>query len=488
MKQEGLDWGNAEVRSEYTYAKMLRMARRIRDEATAIRPGLLLYFNGIPFEDQQDLGTYIEFECLPTGGWGYDALPLYARDARNLGKPVLNMTGRFHRSWGDFGGIRTRASLEYDCLYGIANAMRTTIGDHFHPRGDTNEAVFAMVRDLYPRLQRFEPWLEHARAETEIGVLQPPPGFRNVDVPACTQAINILKGTARVLCELNMQFDVLPVNSDRQDYPVLVLPDETVLDEGTAAKVQRHLDEGGRILATGWWGLDRERQAFVLGEPWGVSFEGDEPCDPAFFRAAPEIAGELPDMPLNFYSHGTAVKALPGTQVLAEIVAPFYNRHWDGEHGFVYLPPDRAAGRPAVTLTDRVAYISHAVFGAYHECAPVPNRTLVRLLLSRLLPCPLVQVRGLPSFGRVTVTSQPGRRMVHLLAYCPERRGAGMDMIEEPIELRGVSVKLRLDGHTPRRVYRAPDEEALAFSISDDAAETAVPAFAGYAMIVFDET
>ena len=85
-----------------------------------------------------------------------------ARHLRTLGKPVLNMTGRFHRSWGDFGGIRTEPSLEYDCLYGMANAMRTNIGDHFHPRGDINRPVFEMYQRLYDRLQRFEPWLDGA--------------------------------------------------------------------------------------------------------------------------------------------------------------------------------------------------------------------------------------------------------------------------------------------------------------------------------------
>jgi len=96
---------------------------------------VLLYCNGIDYEAQDKLAL-LDFECLPTGGWGYETLSMGARYLRTLGKPVLNMSGRFHKSWGDFGGIRTEPSLEYDMVYGMANAMRPNIGDHFHPRGD----------------------------------------------------------------------------------------------------------------------------------------------------------------------------------------------------------------------------------------------------------------------------------------------------------------------------------------------------------------
>ena len=151
------------------------MARRIADAARAANPDLLLYFNGVSFESQQNIGNYLEIECLPTGGWGYEYLPVAVRYARTLGKPVVNMTGRFHRSWGDFGGIRTEASLEYDCLYGVANATRTTIGDHYHPRGDFNKPVFDLYERLYGRLRKLQPWLEGARAVADAAVVVPRP-------------------------------------------------------------------------------------------------------------------------------------------------------------------------------------------------------------------------------------------------------------------------------------------------------------------------
>ena len=184
MKQLGLDYLDPRQVAEFAHKSQVRIAKRIAETAKALNPDLLLYFNGVSFADQENIGNYLEVECLPTGGWGYESLPVSVRYARTLGKTVVNMTGRFHKSWGDFGGIRTEASLEYDCLYGIANGMRTTIGDHFHPRGDLNHAVFDLIEGIYKRLQKLNPWLDDAKPLTDLAVVLPKPGFCGVDYPA----------------------------------------------------------------------------------------------------------------------------------------------------------------------------------------------------------------------------------------------------------------------------------------------------------------
>ncbi|MGD9519573.1 MAG: alpha-amylase family protein [Armatimonadota bacterium] len=486
MKEMGLDWQDEYQLAEFAELSRVRMARRIAEAAQAIKPDLLLYFNGVGAEAQQDIGTYLEYECLPTGGWGYDALPAYGRYLRTLGKPLLNMTGRFHKSWGDFGGIRTEASLEYDCLHGLALGMRPTIGDHFHPRGDINHAVFDLIERIYRRLQKLEPWLEGAVAVTDMGVVAPKPGFSYVHGAEFARSQASVKGATRMLCELKAQFDVLSPKAQWQGYRLLVLPDDVTLDEADAEKVRRHLAAGGAVLSSCWSGADSERRDFVLSE-WGVKLEGESPHDPAYIVVGPEISEGVPDMPITLYQPGTTIAAIEGTQVLAGIVAPYYNRHWDGEHGFVYLPPDKATGEPALTLCGNVAHASHPLFASYYHDAQVPMRQVVANLLGRLLPNPVVRTKGLPSFGRVTVTNQQGRRMVHLLSYVPERRGPTMDMIEEPIEVRDVTVALRVDGREPRKVYLAPTGQELEFGLADGYVSTRVPVVPGYALVVFEE-
>ncbi|MDH7571380.1 MAG: hypothetical protein QHJ73_17525, partial [Armatimonadota bacterium] len=239
------------------------------------------------------------------------------------------------------------------------------------------------------------------------------------------------------------------------------------------------------IISTAWSGADPERKGFVLPE-WGLCLDGDDPLDPAYLRVGRAWSDGLPDMPVTLYDRGTSITALPGTEVVAEIVAPYFNRHWDGEHGHVYLPPDKPAGRPAVTIRGSVAHASHPLFTSYYQHAQVPMRQLISNLLRRLLPDPMLRTDGLPSFARAMVTAQPARRMVHLLAYVPERRGAATDMIEEPIAISGASVGLRVGDNPPKRVYLAPSEETLLCELDGQYARVAVPPFHGHALIVFE--
>ncbi len=491
MKDLGLDWEDEEQLHDYNYMKMNRMAKKLSDAAREINPELLLYCNGIDYEAQHEIGTYLEFECLPTGGWGYESLPMGARYLRTLGKPVLNMSGRFHKSWGDFGGIRTEPSLEYDLVYGMANAMRTTVGDHFHPRGDINQPVFDMYKRLYDRLQRYEPWLDGATAEVDTAIVWPTayPGYKYMS-PAKRECYNkhftALKGACRLLCELKVQFDIVTDFVDWDKYELLILPDHITLNGEWAARIRKHLDKGGAILSSAWSGLDPDMQGFVF-EDWGAKYLGEDPHDPAFFTPAQDFAEGLPDMPITLYQRGTSIDPMPGAHALGEIIAPYYNEHWDGEHGFVYIPPDKPTGRACGVQLGRVAHFSHPLFTSYNIDAQVPVKQYVSNLLSRIMPRPLVKAPGLPSFARANVTAQPGRRMLWLMSYVPERRGASVDMIEEPIELRDVEVTVRSDGKDVRSVYLAPDKTPLQFEETDGYVHTTVPSVNGYAVVVFEE-
>ena len=259
------------------------------------------------------------------------------------------------------------------------------------------------------------------------------------------------------------------------------------LDEATADRIRAHLQQGGKIVSSAWSGLDPAREAFVLPE-WGARYDGDSPHDPAYFQAAPGLLPGIPDMPNNFYGKGVNLVTQDNAESLAEIVAPYFNQHWDGEHGHVYTPPDKPTGRPAATLSDQVAHISHNVFTAYYDTAPVPLRQLVAALLDRLLPDPMVRCSGLPSYGRVMVTRQASRRMAHLLCYVPERRGRAMQMIEEPSTVLNVELALREDGSPPDRVYLAPTRESLPFDVRNGYIHVRLPVIQGHAMVVFEES
>jgi hypothetical protein len=477
MKKLGME------QNEFARFSRQRLAEKINARIKGAGREYLLYFNGLRFDEQLDMATYLEYECLPTGGWGYETLQLYARYLRTMKLPVLNMTGRFHKSWGDFGGIRTRASLLYDGVSGLSNAMGTNIGDHFHPRGDLNMAVYDLIADVYGELQGLQEWLDGARAVTDIALLISPE--TNDNTLDTVPFIHLAWGYTRLLAEAKQQFDVLTPDFDFSKYRILVLTDQIRLDAELAARIRDFIEKGGKVISCGHAGLRRDTDTFALPELWGAECLGESPHHPAYFRPSDKIDG-FPEMPVALYEPGISLKATTAASG-AVIIKPYFNRHFDYEHAYLYLPPDQPDGTDALTINEHVAHFSHPVGISYYKHAQVPLRVFMESVIRRFLPDPLLRVKNLPSYGRATVTEQPGHRIVWLTAFVPERRGAKVDMIEEGSEVHNLEIALRADAGDISRVYTAPGRIPLEFKMENGYCHVQLPEMTGYAVIVLEE-
>ncbi|HNQ35951.1 MAG TPA: hypothetical protein PKN80_07810, partial [bacterium] len=196
----------------------------------------------------------------------------------------------------------------------------------------------------------------------------------------------------------------------------------------------------------------------------------------------------LPDLATTIYLPGAALEAGPGTAVLARLYKSYFNQQsWDGYHENLYIPPEKDTGRPALVRYGNICHFSFPIFRGYYQQAVPAYRQLLGNCLDRLHPDPLVRVAGLPSFGQVTVTVQPGgRRLVHLLTYLPELRGPSVQVIEEPILARDLRLELRADGHRPRRIYLAPSGRDLEWTRAGGYLSVRVPEVDGYQLVVFE--
>jgi len=56
-----------------------------------------------------------------------------------------------------------------------------------------------------------------------------------------------------------------------------------------------------------------------------------------------------------------------------ESIAPYYRRHWNRKHGFVYNPPDKSTGRLAVTRGRDLRLFARAISTGYYQHASVPT-------------------------------------------------------------------------------------------------------------------
>lgn len=479
MKEKSMNWDDEDQVKNFSEFSAVRLAKDIAVAARAINPDLLISNNYPPYEDLIGISNYFDVVCLPASDGGYEFMPLMAHYVRTLGDyPILNMTGRFYE-WGDFGGLLPEEAIKSELLYGLANGMRPSIGGHFHPRGDLETPVLDRIEKIYTELQAGEEWYDNAKAVSEIAIV-------------CTMSFDHLKkdkplrAAVRMLSELKQQFDVVTLESDWSKYKMLILPDDIMLNEEASARFKKHISEGKSVIATGASGLNTDKTKFALEKEWGIIYEGENDLDPAYFAAEGAHKKGLPEMPLSLYASGINVKASKNTSVEARLVKPYQNRGWDGEYAIVYNPPDKVTDRPALTINDKVAHFSHRIFSGYYEKASVELRRLFSNVLNAFLPGPVIKYDELPSFARVFVTEQPGRRMVHLLSYLPEQRG-NTPMIEEPVTLNDVIIFYHDPDKKVKKVYLAPQRSLLPFKWENNYVNVFIEKSKGYSLIVFEE-
>ncbi len=489
MRDDGVD----ETQQAKVQAWSLRLERRFMARASALvrkrSPAATIYYNSRLRPDREpELGTraelpyytHIEIESLPSVQWGYNHYPLFATFFQSLGMPLLGMTGIFHKSWADFGGLKTEAALTYECARMLATGAACSVGDQLHPRGRLDQAAYERIGAVYARAEALEPWTAGAEPVPEIGVLLAETGPRFQVVGR-----EIDEGALRILMELHRPFQFLDRAADLSRYRVLIAPDEVPFGPDLAAKVRRYLDAGGALLLTHRAGLMPGSDRFAL--EIGVEYAGEAPHSPDFL-----VVGEAIGAPLNayhqvLYDRGSRARATSGAEVLARVGYPYFTRSHAQYMSHQHTPFDRVSDDPAIVQRGRVIYCHSPLFGAYRRHAVPYYRDLVGALLDRLAPDRLIQAPNLPTTAEIGLLRQPqlgGRQILHLIHATPQRRGEGIEVVEDVLPLHDVRVGLRLD-RPVTSVTLAPSGETLRHETVDGITWVTVPETRGHQVVVF---
>jgi hypothetical protein len=480
MQKAKLDPESETDRNKYAHQVSLGYMRRLFELVKSHSKDATVYFNSrllSEFADDLPYQTQVEIEALASGGWGYMYFPRHVRYMRTFPRLYLGMTARFHKSWADFGGLKNYAALEYETSQMIAHAAACSIGDQLHPRGRPDPAAYELIGQAYQRIADREPWLVGAKPVTEIAaVIQP--NAQEDDRSTWTKEA----GITRMLSQLKHQFDFVSESSNWDQYDMLVLEDISLTDT-LAAKIRRHLKRGKSLLVTGTTGLSLDAKKFLISEipaePHGLS-----PYTTTYLRFDKSVPG-IPDSDHVMYDRSIRVTESKGAKVIARVVEPYFERTWEHFSSHFQTPPAKVSRYAGAVVKNRVGYVAYPIFASYATHANLPCRWLVSALLEKLLPEPLVRVNA-PSSTEVTVTRQDGRTIVHLLQYCPERRGKDLDLIEDVVPLFNVELSLRL-ARKPSGVYRlTPQPEQLEFDYRGGRVNIVIPEVRGHEMIVLD--
>ncbi len=458
MNREGVDTESDEA--VYAFAVNVVM-ELMRDIKAKIPEGKRLYLNSFPYEIIADLSTHAELECLPSdlGEWGYDFFPTQAPYHRMYDKTPIYMTGRFINSWGDIAGNKPLASIENDVYDALLYGYAPSVGDHMHPRDGIDNELYRNIGKTYEMVKEMERWTDGSIPEAEVGVL------RNV-----TTAMNLTsritdadKGVCRMLSELKITHNVINENMDFTPYKLLILPDNINITEALEDKL---ISFKGKILSSG--------KSIKLGSPlWDYVDEcsDDENTDGFYFdgnRVQP--------------MYDTAVKIKSGASVY-DYVEPYFNKHYDGYHGYFYIPPKDSKGYSAVAMGKRGAHIAFNIFSAYAKNFAECHKALLGDMIDRLVDTRLM-ITDLPVFTRASLMKGKDCELLHVKTDYPEHRGT-RGVIEHHIPLaEGFTVSVLGEY---RSVKAIPEYKEIESVIKDGRTVVTLPRIDGYKCFVLEK-
>jgi hypothetical protein len=502
MIARGIDVTDAKQRREYYFGVLDRFKRDMTAHVRSLEPDALIFYNaghvGPKTRSAAEAYTHFELESLPYN-WGYTHFPLSVRYARTLGKEVLGMTGKFHTVWGDFHSFKNQAALEFECFSMVANGAKCCVGDQLPPGGKICEHTYNLIGSVYSQIEAREPWLAGATPVTEIALLTPEAFHGTGTHKGISKDI---EGAVHIFQELNHQFDIVDTQADFSQYKLLVLVENIPVDDALAKKIKAFVAGGGKVIANDRAGLKPDGSGFAFD--LGVIHQGEDEFEVPFLKPAAGIDTGLKPTEYACYSdrgknkqpqdveagdlahdvRGCRVEAKPGTEVLAEMIAPYFNRTWQHYCSHQHAPSTGKVYAPAVVMTESTGYISHPLFSLYGFNAPQWARQVVKGVVERLLPRPFVTVANAPKSLVATVTRQEhaGRTLLHLLNYIGRRNNHTCDIIEDIIPLHDVRVTLQ-GGAAVKSIRCVPEGTELPFTQAGGAASFTLPKVGGYQIV-----
>lgn len=457
--------------------------KRVRETIDSVKPGLPVFHNGGHIQggrrDIAFMNSHLELESLPTGGWGYDHFPLSARYVQNLGMDYVSMTGKFHGTWGEFGGFKHPNALRYEASLAAANGAKCSVGDQLHPNGEMDIATYKLIGAAYKELEEKEEWLDNVHQITDVAL------FSYESYTGCfginhTGLTNTDIGSVRILQEGKYLFDVIDMDNDFNKYKVIILPDLIKIPPELKLKLDDFIKHGGKLLATGKSGLYTDKDSFAFD--FGIKYIGENPYNPDYFKPCFEMNG-LFDSSYVIYSKGEKTELTYGKE-LGLRQDPYFNRtleHYCSHHhtpnSYNYAGPGMSEGKDGI-------YIAWQIFNEYGERGPLIAKRMVTHALDCLLGDNKTLRTNLASRGIVTLMEQPGRYITHLLYAVPEKRGT-KEIIEDILPVYDINVEIKLK-KTIKSVYLAPQRTPVEFTQKDDIVRFTVDKFECHQMIVLD--
>lgn len=433
--------------------------------------------------------SHLELESLPTGGWGYDHFPMSVTYAATLGMEYVGMTGKFHTLWGEFGGYKTAAALEYECAIMVAHGAACSIGDQIHPRGVLEADTYKRIGTAYRRVARLEPYLHKSTLMADVAVLSSE-ALNPAPVTRDGRTVVSDAGVCRMLLQLHLPFHLIDRDADLAGYRVVIVPDDVPLTATDVERLRNFSDRGGTVILSGNTPFAPDGTSQF---PLGITSSVDErPWHPDYLRVRPQYREALAGIPDSCHVVYRRIRSITmegeSATVIADAVSPYFNRDWRHFCSHQHAPPNlnpmsdphadwssdsQPDISPAIIRSGSYVYFAWPIFSDYFDTGqPIMRAWLANALQIAGYSAPIRT--AMPTAGKITVTEQwleSGPRTVVHLVYGPSQlRGNGVrypeghvlpvEIIDDVPPLHDIEVRIRLR-QEPSRVHVVMGDEEL---------------------------
>lgn len=487
MKAEGIDLDDTAAVTAYSLRRWRHFYAECRSLVQAQHPDAVVYFNGItdPHDVHRayDFNTQQDLEDLPTTWGGYNRFPLRARFFARDPKPYVAMSGKFHTSWGEFGGFKHPDALRFEAASMIAYGSRCNFGDQLHPSGEMDMETYRNIGAAFRYVRRIEPYGLDGRPHATLGLWW---GIQGASSTGAFAVADNHRGISEMLLDCQIDFEIVDAGDDLARFAAIILPGAACLDDTQAGVLTAYVKAGGKLLVLGESGLDAAtRTRFVLDV--GAKYVGPPQYKLDYLVAGPKLRRGLVESPFLNIHAGIRAK-LTTAQPLAAVREPYFDRTYSHYCSHMNTPYRlETAPHPGAWAKGGIVYLANPVGAMYHKEAARLHRDLFLNALRLVYPRQQQALAAtLPSGARVSLVHQPEKRryVAHLLYGPPMPRGR-CQLIEDLVPLCDVPVRLRV----PEKVKQATlplERKKLSLRRTAGAVEVTVPKVQCHAVVVFE--
>lgn len=455
MSTAGLDYTNKEDAALFGKTVYKNYRDRVEQAVRKYDPDCTIFHNsGHIHKGRRDLissMSHLELESLPTGGWGYDHFPMSAAYARTVREHFLGMTGKFHKSWGEFGGFKHPNALRYEAALSIAVGAGCSVGDQMHPNGKLNPSTFRLIGAAYEEVEKKEPWCAGAKNLSEIAVLSTESieGERRREYGKADTGVN------RILLETGRLYDYIDTQTDFSKYKLLIIPDYRRNDEGLKEKIDAYLEKGGKLLISGTAGTDENGFIFDTG----AVFDGENEYRPTYFVPCFDTANGYTEYIMRAENY--RIRNVDG-EVIAKGKNPYFNRNAKHFCSHQHAPDNDEMPFETAVIKNNIGYIGWNIFTGYAVHGDLHIKELVNGVIKKLMNDDFLVSSTKPDRGIITLQEKENRKIVHLLFAHTSKRGDDTEVIEDIVPIFNVDVTVKTQ--KPEKVVLVPQNREIDFS------------------------